>query len=95
MIPKPKSNKIKYNSNNIIFNTTITIIILGDYISHFNNYKFMKTFMTILIVILTIILGNYLIKNNFETLSRIFSIAFVSIFGYGVYKILEYFEKES
>lgn len=53
----------------------------------------MKTFTTILIVVLVIILGNYLIKNNFEILSRIFSIAFISIFGYGVYKILEYFQK--
>jgi len=54
----------------------------------------MKTFTTILIVILTIILGNYLIRNNFEILCRIYGSTFISVFGYGVYKILEYFEKK-
>lgn len=55
----------------------------------------MKTFATILIVILTIILGRYLVSNSYYILLRMYSGIFILIFGYGVYKLLEYFEDDN
>lgn len=55
----------------------------------------MKTFATILTVILTILLGIYLVNNSYYVLLRMFSGIFVLIFGYGVYKLLEYFEDDN
>jgi len=55
----------------------------------------MKTFTTILAVIFTILLEVYLINNNYYIFLIIFSGIFVLIFGYGVYKILEYFEDDN
>lgn len=51
----------------------------------------MKTFTTILIVILTIIL----LSNNYNVLLSIYSAIFILIFGYGVYKLLEYYEDDN
>lgn len=55
----------------------------------------MKTFTTILVVILTVILGGYLVNNNYVILLRVYSVVFISIFSYGVYKLLEYFEDDN
>ena len=57
----------------------------------------MKTFTTILIVILTVVLGRWLTTTEptvtREILMGIYSVAFITVFSYGIYKILEYFEK--
>ena len=57
----------------------------------------MKTFTTILIVILTLVLGRWLTTTEptvtREILRGIHSAAFITVFSYGIYKILEYFEK--
>lgn len=53
----------------------------------------MRIFTTTLMVILTILLGIYLVNNSYYVLLRMFSGIFVLIFGYGVYKLLEYYEK--
>lgn len=55
----------------------------------------MKLLTTILISIFIILLGGYLANNNYDVLFRMHSGVFILIFGYGVYKLLEYFEKES
>lgn len=55
----------------------------------------MKTFTTILIVILTIILGRYLVINEFKLLLKIYSSTFICIFGYGIYNIIKYFEDDN
>lgn len=55
----------------------------------------MKTFATILTVILTILLGIYLVNNSYYVLLKMFSGIFICIFGYGVYKLLEYFEDDN
>jgi len=55
----------------------------------------MKTFATILTVILTILLGIYLVNNSYYVLLRMFFGIFILIFGYGVYKLLEYFEDDN
>ena len=55
----------------------------------------MKTFTTILIVILTIVLGNWIatLKGvQYEFTMPIFMFFFLGLFAYGVYKILEDFE---
>ena len=56
----------------------------------------MKTFTTILIVILTTILGNWIItlkRVQYEFAMPIFMFFFVGFFAYGVYKTLEDLEK--
>jgi hypothetical protein len=55
----------------------------------------MKTLTTILIVILTIILGNFLILKDLWLLQRLFSCLFLGVFSYGVYKILESFDNDN
>lgn len=59
----------------------------------------MKTFTTILIVILTIILGRYFvinINNRFiEIIFNIYYSIFICIFGYGIYNIIKYFEDDN
>lgn len=55
----------------------------------------MKTFATILVVIFTVVLGRWIIDLKgftFEFLMSIYSAAFIGVFSYGVYKILESFE---
>lgn len=56
----------------------------------------MKTLTTILIVILTIILGRWFLTFEgipLEIFMPIYSSVFIGVFSYGVYKILENFEK--
>ena len=56
----------------------------------------MKIFTTILVVILTIILGRWFITCEglaFEVLTKLLSMFFIGIFSYGIYKILESFEE--
>ena len=57
----------------------------------------MKIFITILIVILTVVLGRWLTTTEptvtREILRGIYSAAFITVFSYGIYKILKYFEK--
>lgn len=56
----------------------------------------MKELTTVLIVILTIVLGRWILTFEglaLKILMRIYSMFFVGVFGYGIYKILEYFEK--
>ena len=58
----------------------------------------MKKFTTVLIVILTVVLGRWLITTEptmaREIFMRIYSTSFIMVFSYGIYKILEYFEKQ-
>ena len=58
----------------------------------------MKTLTTILIVILTIILGRWLLTFHgipFEIFMPIYSAVFIGVFAYGVYKILESFDNDN
>lgn len=58
----------------------------------------MKKFTTILIVILTVVLGRWLTATEpsmvREVFLSIYSATFITVFSYGIYKILEYFEKQ-
>lgn len=58
----------------------------------------MKIFTTILVVILTIVLGRWFLTFDGLTLTilmRLFSMFFVGVFGYGIYKILGNFENKN
>jgi CHASE2 domain-containing sensor protein len=56
----------------------------------------MKTLCTILIVILTIVLGRWIIIQKywfFDITTSFYFMFLTGIFSYGVYKILEFFEE--
>ena len=58
----------------------------------------MKTFTTLLIVILTVVLGRWLI--TFDSFlgglsMNLYSMFFIGVFSYGVYKILEQLENDN
>lgn len=56
----------------------------------------MKELATILIVVLTLVLGRYLITSDglsYRILMNLYSGIFIFTFGYGVFNILKRFEK--
>jgi hypothetical protein len=56
----------------------------------------MKTLCTILIVILTVVLGRWIITLggiDYKVLIKLYPMFVIGVFSYGVYKILESFEK--
>lgn len=57
----------------------------------------MKIFTTMLVVILTVVLGNWIVSFKegvfYDISMYIFSILFWVVFGFGVYTLLEKFEE--